>query len=62
MTGALKRCPFCGGKAIVEYDKGINKYWVACNNSKCRVQPTTDAHERRFVVTREWNRRANNGA
>lgn len=60
MTDKLKPCPFCGGQPIVEYGNGIKKYWICCQNEKCRIQPTTDAHKNKGVVTREWNRRADN--
>ena len=57
----LKPCPFCGGKATIEFGNGINKYWICCNNEKCRIQPLTDAHINKGVVVREWNRRVDNG-
>ena len=57
----LKPCPFCGGEATLEYGRGFRKYWVCCNNPKCRIQPQTDAHEYKGVIVREWNRRAEDG-
>lgn len=57
----LKPCPFCGGEAIHRYGSNIAKYYVCCENPKCRVQPITDAHQSKAVVTREWNRRAEDG-
>ena len=42
---------------IVEFGNGIKKYWVCCQNEKCRIQPTTDAHKTKGVVVREWNKR-----
>lgn len=61
MASELKPCPFCGKTPIVEFGNGIKKYWISCNNPKCRVQPTTDAHIKKSVITREWNRRFDNG-
>ena len=55
----LKPCPFCGGEVSVVYDEGIKKYWICCDNPKCRIQPSTDAHVNKGVITREWNRRIN---
>lgn len=53
----LKPCPFCGAIPIIEFGNGIKKYWVCCQNEKCRIQPTTDAHKTKGVVVREWNKR-----
>lgn len=53
----LKPCPFCGAIPIIEFGNGIKKYWVCCQNEKCRIQPTTDAHKTKSVVVREWNKR-----
>lgn len=60
MPNELKSCPFCGEIPTMEYGNGINKYWIGCNNPKCRIQPMTDAHTNKSVVTREWNRRVDN--
>ena len=56
----LKPCPFCGVVPTVEFNNGIKKYWIGCNNPKCRIQPTTDAHTNKSVIVREWNRRVDN--
>ena len=56
----LKPCPFCGGEAVMDYGNGIKKYWACCNNPKCRVQPMTEAHEKKHIVRRYWNGRADN--
>ena len=53
----LKPCPFCGVVPTVEFGDEIKKYWISCNNPKCRIQPTTDAHTHKSVIVREWNRR-----
>ena len=55
----LKPCPFCGVVPIVKFDNAIKKYWISCNNPKCRVQSMTDAHINKSVIVREWNRRRN---
>ena len=60
MQNELKPCPFCGETPTREFGNGIKKYWISCNNPKCRIQPTTDAHTNKSVVTREWNRRVDN--
>lgn len=56
----LKPCPFCGVVPTVEFGNGIQKYWISCDNPKCRIQPTTDAHTNKSVIVREWNRRVDN--
>jgi hypothetical protein len=61
MPNELKPCPFCGAIPILEYGNGINKYWISCQNEKCRIQPMTDAHTNKGVIVREWNRRVDNG-
>ena len=57
----LKPCPFCGEIPKIdygcEYIDDIAKYWIQCNNEKCRIRPCTDMHVYKFVVVREWNRR-----
>ena len=57
MKSNLKPCPFCGAIPTLEYGNGINKWWISCQNEKCRIQPTTDAHINKGVVVREWNKR-----
>jgi hypothetical protein len=57
----LKPCPFCGKIPTVRFINVLEKYWVECDNKKCRIQPCTDAHKFKSVVVREWNRRVDNG-
>lgn len=60
MKNTIEPCPFCGEIPLSEFSTGIKKYWIHCDNPKCRIQPSTDAHVNKSVVTREWNRRADN--
>lgn len=57
----LKPCPFCGGIPTMEYDDYFQGWIVVCENKKCRIRPMTDYHIKKGVVTREWNRRAEDG-
>ena len=54
MSGELKPCPFCGGKAIVVDDNG--EWKVFCTNPDCDAQYGWCAS--RAYVIRGWNRRA----
>jgi hypothetical protein len=57
----LKPCPFCGKVPVMEssdYDPRVTRYVIRCENPKCRIQPNTDYHIYKSVITREWNRRA----
>jgi Lar family restriction alleviation protein len=58
----LKPCPFCGAAPNVVFGlviQGQKTDWnfVACENEKCRIKPSTDWHKSKSVVVREWNRR-----
>ena len=57
----LKPCPFCGVYPIVEQNNSTKKFWIQCVNPKCHIQPSTDMHLYLSVITREWNRRCDNG-
>lgn len=68
MSEELKPCPFCGGKASLNYERipGENKgFWaqVICNGCYGRSGGTWagsySAAER--IETKAWNRRANDG-
>lgn len=59
MSKNLKPCPFCGAIPTLEYDNGIKKWWIMCDNEKCKIQPMTDAHAFKGVIVGEWNRRVN---
>lgn len=55
----LKSCPFCGQLPKLRYvGNDVKKWMIECVNNKCRIQPFTDLHRHKFVVIREWNRRA----
>ena len=58
MPNELKPCPFCGGEAVIDYGRGLRKYWVRCNNPMCFVMPETDCHEDKSIVREHWNMRA----
>ena len=49
----LYQCPFCGGKASLEYDERISMYYVTCKN--CKVE--TDVSSNKDDVIKKWNRR-----
>lgn len=53
----LKPCPFCGTIPTLEQDPITSRFAIFCDHPKCRIQPSTDFHTNRSVVTREWNRR-----
>lgn len=53
----LKPCPFCGSIPIHKYNEHIKKWYIECDNEKCKIQPSTDAHINKSVITREWNKR-----
>lgn len=57
----LKSCPFCGAIPRMEQNNSTKKFWIQCDNPKCRIAPCTDMHISKSVVVREWNRRADNG-
>lgn len=58
MNKGLKSCPFCGGKDLSIYSKGINdrNYAVCCNTCDARGGRKRDKER----AVEEWNRRANN--
>ena len=57
MNKNLKPCPFCGTYPNLEYDEHIKKFWINCNNPKCKIWPCTDVHKNKGVIVREWNKR-----
>lgn len=54
----LKPCPFCGGKDLSIYLKGMNdrKYAVCCNTCDARGGRKQDKKK----AVEEWNRRIEN--
>ena len=56
----LKPCPFCGEMPNRGQNTTTKKYWIGCENPRCRINPTADHHISKAVVTREWNKRAEN--
>ena len=61
MDDDLKPCPFCGQIPRVEKNNSTKKFWIQCDNTKCRIQPCTDMHVNLGTIKREWNRRVNDG-
>ena len=68
----LKRCPFCGGEAHLDFASETNKfYWgedgfekytpllyrVFCGSCFCKTERAQDAN----TAIKLWNRRADNG-
>lgn len=53
----LKPCPFCGAMPRIDKNQSTMKYWIQCDNPKCKINPCTDMHINLSVITREWNRR-----
>ena len=62
----LKPCPFCGGEAVIEHFKSRKGYeaTIQCNG-KCVLYMVTITHDTEEeaieAVTKDWNRRAENG-
>jgi len=52
-------CPFCGGKALLEYNKSFDLYKVICENEKCAVKPNTEFTKTEESAISKWNTRAN---
>ena len=61
MPNELRPCPFCGAIPTLVYEDNFKKWWIACNNDKCMIQPFTSLHINKGVIVREWNRRVDNG-
>jgi len=57
MMEELKRCPFCGGKAIIKKARGYTGYYVACGNALCFVLSVTRMEDSKDAAIAAWNRR-----
>ncbi len=53
---SLKKCPFCGRRAELRYDKDGFSY-ILCANDGCYAR--TDGCLNEYEAARCWNRRAN---
>lgn len=62
MCKELKKCPFCGGKASLEYDTygSLYKYgyYVQCVSLSCGVKPATWIYTTEEKAIKSWNGRA----
>ncbi len=56
MSEELKPCPFCGAKADMQNDFGV-EYWVQCTNLDCGATDGT-VHIDPNSAAQRWNRRA----
>lgn len=58
-TFQIKRCPFCGGKAMVMHYEKIKsekpRFWVKCRECWCATPSFSYSEEEAATV---WNRRA----
>lgn len=55
MTNAIKKCPFCGGKAVLmSNDAGKKKtYYVMCHN--CCVRSPVECFDKNYAI-KYWNK------
>lgn len=53
----LRKCPFCGRKAIMDSRKIENqiRYFVHCSNRDCSVEPCTSMGLSKVEVAEWWN-------
>lgn len=59
----LKACPFCGvvPDRVERWENLMTPniyYMVACNNQRCKIQPTTTGYTNRQNAVKAWNKRA----
>ena len=59
MSDELKRCPFCGGVAVVYFDDPSiqNEFKVGCDDADCPVSPETKWFGSRKSAVEKWNTR-----
>ena len=62
MMDELKRCPFCGGEAIMQHHRvqGDDRFvetWIFCNDCLGQTRPYFSAKR----AIEAWNRRASDG-
>lgn len=59
MSDELKRCPFCGGEAVVSSfgREGDEHFWIECSNAFCPVSPETCEFGSEADAIAAWNRR-----
>jgi len=54
----LKRCPFCGGRAMESSDAGCRSFVVCCVSCSGRTEDHGWGEEARQKAISEWNRRS----
>ena len=53
----VDRCPFCGDYPTRLFSYEMKKYYVACQNPKCLIQPMTPAYKNKGSDLKAWNKR-----
>lgn len=56
----LKPCPFCGEEPLggIGISFGREMHYVACENDRCEINPSTDYYVVKANATRAWNHRS----
>ena len=55
MMSKLKRCPFCGGKARLTYNR-YGSHYVQCDNVSCGIKPVTWIYTTEEEAVEAWNK------
>lgn len=53
----LKKCPFCGGEAMLIYDEILKGWFVCCGNINCKIEPHSWYYDAKEDAIEAWNRR-----
>lgn len=63
MNEELKRCPFCGGKAVIYVDNGVRVRCTDCEITTVSLCDTLIRSKESAIekVVGMWNRRVNDG-
>jgi len=54
----LKPCPFCGGKAALDYmivDGEASLFWIACQDENCSISGPDETSQQQAITA--WNTR-----